>query len=542
MIWGRTLSNVAMSVLSLFGALGCPGPFSGSAAMRIEVEVYKGPLSEEPELQFARLLGDLYEARKGIIETENVTRAIIANQDFKGALNGNTDSWPLPRIGQQDSIAAEVQSAIDEVGREVDKLQGPTDDQKMQLKKKFLEVAVKRNNAEQIDRLCKYVKPTGFWGQIDHFDCLILITLASETEDLRERVNAIDRDFPGWISQDGEAALLIPSGEPSEWKKKVESFLNRVSRLAAVMKDKAFRWAIASTAGQALDFKIRIATVNSIVVASEYSNQLEARADALRKQMIGQTGRDRRELTPSAFLREAEPTDFVHLYDWYDASSDQALLGIVSTARAVGSSLFWNESSAFSVEDRIKVVDRLFGNRYWSKINTVYASGRGKVSMAFVKDDVGNWNLKSFDNDPEELLKAYNDFAIKAIKKAAEIAQDIGTSGVSAGTRTTMKQLLENANEVALSAPSMSPGETGRLGVDGLHKWVTTKLTKRAAEFEVEDKPIRDNYEKAKEGEEKSQIAQLLAKNRRGYIEEYEKILSDYSKLLDSVAKEEVGP
>jgi hypothetical protein len=162
--------------------------------------------------------------------------------------------------------------------------------------------------------------------------------------------------------------------------------------------------------------------------------------------------------------------------------------------------------------------------------------------MALIKDDVGNWNLKSFDNDPEQLLRAYTDFAKVAIKKAAEIAQDISTSGASAGARTAMTHLLEKANEVTLSVPGTPSGETGRLGVEGLHKWVATKLSMKAVEFDAEDKDLRNKYENAKESEEKSEIAQILMKNRKGYLEEYEKILSDYSKLVDSVVKEEVGP
>src|SRR5437868_5314605 len=36
--------------------------FAGSASMRIEVEVYKGPLSKEPELQLAELFGQVQES------------------------------------------------------------------------------------------------------------------------------------------------------------------------------------------------------------------------------------------------------------------------------------------------------------------------------------------------------------------------------------------------------------------------------------------------------------------------------------------------
>ena len=83
-------------------------PFSGSASMRIDVEVYKGPLSEEPEVQWAGLLADLREARKGLIETDNLVRAVIVNRDFKGINGKPPTEWPLPRTGVWDSAREEV--------------------------------------------------------------------------------------------------------------------------------------------------------------------------------------------------------------------------------------------------------------------------------------------------------------------------------------------------------------------------------------------------------------------------------------------------
>ena len=69
--------------------------------MRVDVEVYKGPLAEEPELQWGGLLGHLQGARKALIETDNFTRAVIANKGFQGT---GSESWPVRRISTHASL------------------------------------------------------------------------------------------------------------------------------------------------------------------------------------------------------------------------------------------------------------------------------------------------------------------------------------------------------------------------------------------------------------------------------------------------------
>ena len=80
----RVTSPIWLMVLSLAMPIaGCEThPFSGAAAMRIDVEVYKGPLSEEPEIQWGNLWGLLDQAERGLIETDNLTRAVFANKGF----------------------------------------------------------------------------------------------------------------------------------------------------------------------------------------------------------------------------------------------------------------------------------------------------------------------------------------------------------------------------------------------------------------------------------------------------------------------------
>jgi hypothetical protein len=65
----------------------------------------------------------------------------------------------------------------------------------------------------------------------------------------------------------------------------------------------------------------------------------------------------------------------------------------------------------------------LFASRYWTKVNEVFASGQGEVRMALIKDDIGNWSLKSFDNNPEELLGAYREASIAGLNAVTKLVK-----------------------------------------------------------------------------------------------------------------------
>ena len=73
----------------------------------------------------------------------------------------------------------------------------------------------------------------------------------------------------------------------------------------------------------------------------------------------------------------------------------------------------------------MRLAKRLFADHFWTKINEVHASGQGEVRMALIKDDIGNWNLKSFDNDPEQLLNAYRELTSAGIEAAIRLAQNV---------------------------------------------------------------------------------------------------------------------
>src|SRR5688572_25796718 len=67
--------------ITVMGSLLLCGCATG--AMRIDVEVYKGPLAQSSDAQFASLIGYLEEAKRSLVENMNFTLATVANADFE---------------------------------------------------------------------------------------------------------------------------------------------------------------------------------------------------------------------------------------------------------------------------------------------------------------------------------------------------------------------------------------------------------------------------------------------------------------------------
>ena len=210
--------------------------------------------------------------------------------------------------------------------------------------------------------------------------------------------------------------------------------LREASKIAMVLKAKAFYWAEAYIPSSPWKRHVRLAMANFSNTASEYSNQLSSRSDVLYKQYDGM---DRKDLPLSDHLRDSSPTDFLNLYVWNRAVN---IAPFPDLAYHPFSSL-----NSEGTADRVRAIERLFADNYWSKINTVYASGQGEFGTALIKDDLGNWNLKSFDNDPTELLKAYGQLTRAGIKSAIKLVGKGAAQGVAPGS----EQALELASRLA---------------------------------------------------------------------------------------------
>jgi len=50
--------------------------------------------------------------------------------------------------------------------------------------------------------------------------------------------------------------------------------------------------------------------------------------------------------------------------------------------------------------------------QYWAQVNSVHLSGAGKTNQVLVKDDVGNWYVKSFSEDKEQIFQSMKKLAL----------------------------------------------------------------------------------------------------------------------------------
>ena len=128
-----------------------------------------------------------------------------------------------------------------------------------------------------------------------------------------------------------------------------EHVIRRIGDLGMKLKAKAFYWAEIHTALAPCCRDVRIAMAGFTNLASELSNHLESRADALQWQLDEEYGTDARELPLSLYLRDAQPTDFLNLYTWNRAA-----------APALVPDMFWHPLNAFSSDetaDRVRVID-----------------------------------------------------------------------------------------------------------------------------------------------------------------------------------------
>lgn len=337
MVAGCSLSNTQIDFLDK------------SATLRVDVEVYKGPLSKEPTVQFAELKGIVYDSMRAmdILERnmENGNTRMHLLYDLKKGKENYEDAWKAIRL--LDPIIQKCWS-----------------DEK------------KSDKSDLI--LCR-------------------------------------------------------------------SLLGKVSTYGSYFKRRAAYWATAQVTMSPENKRLRNDVINFAQFAAEYGNQIVSRADALLKQAGGARGIAilREQLPNSVYLRDSAPTAYLNLYDWYKASNK---VGKVSN---------WNENldkGEIDIEDLVHIVEHVIADNYWSHINTVFTAGQGKVYTALVKDDIGNWNVKSFDNSPGDLLDAYKKLGLDAIKAAAKLA----SGGGDFSALSALSGVLNSVNQAALGSPTGS--------------------------------------------------------------------------------------
>jgi len=387
MIPHRFLASVAITFLLAIPQAALAQAFtSGAGSMRIDVEVYKGPLARDIRTQLAEFLGLLQ-------QTESQFHRIEEQMSF----------WEERiRTERQDSKAKETPAFT--------------------IQAKF----------------CQYP------NVIDAYECRILLRLLDESKDLNKSARILPVNLQNVIEELNDERTLTSDdkGKGQRIAKKIRDVAINATAFAKRISRSAQNWQELQTAVVVPSEPLRALMTSFQFAASEQANQIASRADALIQQI---DGLDRRELPLSAFISGSAPTDFARLFEWNDAY-------LYAPNRQ---DWFGN-----NVEDRVKILERLQADMHWARVNTVYASGRGDTGMAFIKDDIGNWSLKQFDNDPTELLQAYSGIAKAALAQAGSLITTVTSGGSTAG----IKQLVGLAD--ALAFGNSGAPEQARAPVD----------------------------------------------------------------------------
>ena len=340
---------------------------SSAATIRVEVEVYKGPLSKEPAVQVAEL--------KGIVDD-----SMRAMHNLKENMVYLQDVFRCNPNGEKKQECNQLKQVIDDIS-------------------------------------------TG-----------------------KDKYNILENAF---FSPDPNHSNIQKCGLYS-LKKKESSVVNRnlcrrllyqVSTYGSYLTRRAAYWASDQAVPRTKEMPyLQIEIANFALVAAEYGNQIVSRADALLQQVEGAHGIGilSEQLPNSIYLRDSEPTAYLDLQAAYLKST---FLTPTWWTR------LWRRTVR-KATDRARIVERLIADNYWSHINTVFAAGQGDVSMALVKDDIGNWNVKSFDNNPEKLLGAYKDLGLAVVERLTGEVNNI----LNKEDPIDLANTFNSANQIALGS------------------------------------------------------------------------------------------
>ncbi len=403
-------SILALLAVTLFA--GCTS-ISSPATLRVEVEVYKGPLSKEASVQLAELKGiilDSDRAMKILRGNMNFSRLLIECDRLKeenpeNQRNSNRKIVDNASVGDS-TIGATFMFTFDSKGEKRDQ------------------------NAWQA---CNSLRQLFHDIKEGVKQCALLNDIFTE-----EPIDLINKCGFHTTKKKVGVDLNICMNQ-----------LSRISTYGSFLKRRAAYWAAEHVGTNPRSKRLRIETANFAQFAAEYGNQITSRADALLKQAAGAKGiaiaRD--QLPNSIYLRDSEPTAYLNLYSWNEAA--------VSGGK--------ERDRKATPAERIRMFEHLVADNYWSHINTVFAAGQGDVSMALVKDDVGNWNLKSFDNDPTDLLQAYKKIGLAALGAITELTSN--ASGLP-----NAKNALNLANQIAVGSTSGGRAEETEELLAGLRR------------------------------------------------------------------------
>ena len=544
-IYIAALLGIAFMCLSL---AGCGSFLRTSASMRVEVEVYKGPLSKSEATQFAELLGLIEEAGETFKSFNDTVLQYSVKNGFANITKvdiTNTENIEYFRVLQQENGTKLTPSClvfcnnlgefnksdclilahmINDASQIIDDAKVLKDD--VELVEKAIKIiqnlidkksTSKNDKEDAINSINKYITKS------TNIEVIKNLTNLNEKLQKPEIGNNINKD-----KQLRSVYLdFVKNLRPFKYK----TLLQMGSQFSKQLSLKANYWAGENVREPSPSRQVRGLIATFTALATEYSNQMGARANVLDKYLDLNDpaklvdGQKRTDLPLSDYLRDSSPTDYFNLHLWskgaYGTTYDDYLTSPTPPNRSI------------KAKYRVRSVERLFEDQYWSKINTVYASGQGEFRMAVIKDDIGNWNLKSYDNDPSELLKTYRQVAEAGLKKAFQIASTGGANEAVDLATKTLNQGLGAKSDTVAGAPAFNVKPLRERTIQKLEK-IKADAKKKEEEINNNNPPPTDENEEAKK-ERLQKIANEQKPIHQDTLDQVKAVLDDYDTVLEAL-------
>lgn len=435
-------------------------------SMRIEVEVYNGPLSKSLEVQKAELIGTVNLTAHVLA---NITRAIHLSECRLGCFGSKIDIDKNKRPEYfQRCIKDDPQNNFPYLsGVDITK-------QESELSSEFIFPQAFKELFRKIFPIKNYRTLDPHWHDINsanetfHF-IRRTESIPTKSEDPIHQIcpqladvklnilSVLGYIFEKPLNGIADGSILncretLLADQPTNDGKLggSEECLTKIANVGRLLTEGAEHWATTQVAILPNSKRTRIEIARAAVTAAELGQELVARSDAIIRQQKGEAMTDL--LPTSMFLRDSEGTDYLNMFEWLDA-----------TPRV---------DKQWPTQSRTRMLERLINDSNWSKVNTAFAQGNGKTSMVFVKDDIGNWNLKNYDNDPSEMLDAYKTIGTNLLTSAASLATNM----------TTPKKVIANIAGVQQNtqqAQNMLFGSAASSSADGMIVNMETQVRER---------------------------------------------------------------
>lgn len=478
-----------MRVFTLFVASVFPAMALAAGSMRIDVEVYDGPLSKTLEVQKAELIGtinltahvlenitraiQLSECRLGCFGTRSEFGSEHPNQMIKQCTAPGKSNSELKVLKSVNKSPATVKRLFSNIfpmkdhnwfslmtTRRVDK---SSEEPNEHLKFYFLQpneyTTIPTKREDQPHQICPQLADV-------KLNVLSVLSYIYNTE--ASQIEQGEKD----ILHCKKTLLTSPRDPKSPGDLGVtEDCLTRIANVGKLLTEGAEHWATTQVAILPNSKRTRIAIARAAVTVAELGNEILARTDAIVRQ---QRGEAKAGLLPiSMFLRESEGTDYLNLFEWLNATP--------------------RKSRQWPVQSRTRMIERLINDNNWSKINTAFAQGNGKTSMVFVKDDIGNWNLKNYDNDPSEMLQAYKEVGTNLLTSAAKLASGMTTAEDVIGNLAGMQQATQQAQSMLFGSSTSTQTDSLSSNIEErIRKRIASTYEDYAARIKAKDAEIKD--------------------------------------------------